>query len=122
MKTITTLFVVLLACLVCALSAGKREKEVLAKPSRSLSCIPSDGVRASPTPFDFSACGSFLISCPQLDAFALKERYYEVLFPGDPNYQEANIIGTGSCNPQNPSACWPTFFLLKKGRDIGDHP
>ncbi len=113
MKKSTVLYVVLLACLVFALSDGKREKEALAKPSRSFSCVPSWGQRVLPPPFDYSGCHMW--SCPNYDNVLLKQRFYEIYFPGDPNWQQADVNGVGSCNSTQLSTCWPTFFTVEIG-------
>lgn len=115
MKKSTVFYVVLLACLVFALSGGKRKKEAIAKPSRSFSleCIPSWGQRSSPAPFDYNGCNTW--SCPNYDKVLLKQRFYEIYFPGDPNWQTADVNGVGSCNSTVPSACWPTYFTVEVG-------
>ena len=113
MKKSTVLYVVLLACLVFALSGGKREKEALAKPSPSFSCVPDWEQRASPVAFDYGLCHTH--SCPNYDNALLKQRFYSILFPGDPDWQEANVNGVGSCNSTQLSACWPTFFTVTVG-------
>jgi len=113
MRTITALFVVLCASLVFALSVGKREKEALAKPSRSFSCIPQWEEVASPTPFNYPSCHVWY--CLDLDRHILKRRYYSVYFIGDGAFQYPTVVGKGSCNATNLSTCWPEFLTVETG-------
>lgn len=113
MKKSAVLYVVLFACLVFALSGGKREKEVLAKHSRSFDCVPQWSLRGSPVSFDYGSCHTH--SCPNYDNVLLKQRFYEVVFTGDPDWQQVDVNGVGSCNSTTPSACWPTFNTVTVG-------